>query len=272
MLFQNLLTVGFLLIIYNLAHYMQDQLVFIRHGGLFGEIDKSKYDLPIKEITYEGHDGAKLYAWYVPHTDPLGVFVFFHGNFRTISMWMKFAKRYHDWGYSVFMVEYRGYGKCPGIPTESDLYKDALSAYKYVNEVLKYSSDKIILNGKSLGGAIVINLAAKVPSAAIIVDSSFTNLSEVMNRVVPYIGRYICNYSFNSIDDIKKNKANLLIIHSRDDKLIPFKMGEKLLYNAETNKKQLLESKGGHNNYVWDNELISDIKQFCLESVNIKNM
>jgi len=106
-------------------------------------------------------------------------------------------------GYSVFMMEYRGYGKYFGKPTESDIYIyiDAEYAYEYVIRVLGYAHSKIIISGISLGGTICNNMAA-----AIIIESTFTNMRNVMDRILPFVGGRICKFSFDSINTIKKLK------------------------------------------------------------------
>jgi len=253
---------------------LQDPLLFRTSNRTLGvENNSDSYsDLPIEEIKYKSHDGKYLCGWYVKHKNSLGIFIFFHGNAGNISSWMHFAKRFYEWGYSILMVEYRGYGKCPGIPTETNLYEEALTAYNYTVNELNYPSNRIILYGKSLGGAVVINLAKKINVSSIVIDSSFTSLpaiaNEVMKNLIPFnFAKYVCKFSFNNLLSIKKNKNPILIIHSRNDDVVPFEMGEELYANITANKKLFLESKGKHNDPIWDDILVYNIKQFCLENL-----
>nr|QBK93478.1 MAG: fermentation-respiration switch protein [Pithovirus LCPAC404] len=247
-----------ILVIYD----VQDFIVFTRYGTI---VDTSHYNIPIKEIIYPGHDKTQLYGLYIKHEDPKGILIFFHGNTSTVSEWMQFIKRYYDWGYSVFMMEYRGYGKCNGVPKEHLIYEDAMTTYRYVVNCLKYSKNKIILNGKSLGGAVSINLASKVDVAATVVDSSFTSMADMADVFIPYLGRYLCKLSFNSIDLIKKVKSPLLIIHSRDDSMIPFEMSERLLKNAKNGT--LIECSGGHNDFDWSSDVLNSVRDFFDKAV-----
>ena len=255
------LTIVVIMII--LLLYGQNRIVFTQYGT---NVNISQYNMPIKEVTYSSHDEKDLYALHIKHEDPLGIIMFWHGNAGTVSEWIPYVKRYYDWGFSVFMMEYRGYGKCPGSPTESLVYRDAMSSYKYVTDTLKYSSDRIILSGMSLGGAVCINLAARVDSAAVIVDSSFTSMSDIADTFIPYVGRYLCNFSFDSINLIEKIKSPCLIIHSKEDELIPFEMSERLCKNAS--KCTLMESTGGHTDFNWNSHISDTVRSFCEDSIN----
>ena len=225
----NILWILIAVFVILILYFVQNNIIFTQYGTI---VDISHYNIPIEEVMYPSHDRKKLHALYIKHENPLGIIVFFHGNANTVFEWAQFGKRFYELGYSVFMVEYRGYGKCPGTPTEDLTYKDAMSAYKYVTNHLNYSDDKIILSGVSLGGAVCINLATKVNVAAVIIDSSFTSMPDMANEFIPYVGRYLCKFSFDSVNLIKKVKAPCLIMHSRSDKLVPFEMAEELYKNA----------------------------------------
>lgn len=231
-----------------------------------------RHNMPVEEILYSGYDNTELYGLYIKHSNPLGIILFFHGNAGSVSNWLSFTKQYYKWGYSVFMMEYRGFGKCDGIPNEEHIYKDAMTAYNYIIDVLEYPREKIILNGKSLGGAVAINLASKVPAAALIVDSSFTSMPDMAHRYIPFIGYSLCNFSFNSINLIDKITIPCLIIHSREDSLIPFKMGEQLYHGATLSSNRVfVESTGGHNSWHWNDDVRDNIIDFCKESIQSNN-
>jgi len=262
-----LIIISFLILVFSL----QDILLFRTFNYTTDGIPTkgSHPDLCIEEIKYNGYDGKPLRGWYIKNKNSLGIFIFFHGNTGNISSWLHFAKRFYKWGYSIFMVEYRGYGICPGVPTETNLYEDALSTYNYITDVLNYAPNNIIIYGKSLGGAVGINLAKKVPASSVVVDSSFTSMPEMASQIIPF-GYFICKYKFDSINDIKKITTPILIIHSKNDEIIPFEMGRRLFEYAGSNKqninKKFLESEGDHNNTKWDDTLTHNIKQFCLEN------
>ena len=253
------------IIVVLVIFHVQDSIVFTQYGTI---VDTSHYNIPIEEIIYPSHDGKQLYGLYIKHQNPESkIVIFFHGNACTVSECISFTKRYYEFGYSVFMMEYRGYSKCPGTPKENLIYEDAMSTYKYVVEQLKYSKNKIILNGKSLGGAICINLASRVDVAATVVDSSFTSMADMADIFIPY-GRYLCKFSFNSIELIKIVRSPILIIHSKDDEIIPFKMAERLLKNAK--RGTLIESSGGHMYFNWSSDVSRSVRNFFDESISHK--
>nr|QBK92390.1 MAG: fermentation-respiration switch protein [Pithovirus LCPAC401] len=247
-----------ILVVFN----VQDSIVFTQQGTI---VDTSHHNIPIEKITYPSHDKIQLHSLYIKHENPVGLILFFHGNASTVSEWVRFTKRYYEWNYSIFMMEYRGYGECEGTPKENLIYEDAMSTYKYVVDHLKYSKNKIILYGTSLGGAVSINLASKVNVAATVVDSSFTSMADMADIFIPYIGSYLCKLSFNSIELIKRVKSPVLIIHSKDDRMIPFEMGKRLCRNAK--RGTLIETSGSHNNSNWSSDVSRSIRNFLDKAV-----
>jgi fermentation-respiration switch protein FrsA (DUF1100 family) len=147
----------------------------------------------------------------------------------------------------VFIVDYRGYGKSEGQPSEEGLYLDGEAAWKYLTLERGVSPDRIIIFGKSLGGAVAVDLASKVKAAGLIVQSSFTSASDLAAIVMPFIPRSFIRTRMRSIEKVASVSCPKLFIHSRTDEVIPFELGQRL-FEAAPEPKQFYEVKGALHN------------------------
>jgi fermentation-respiration switch protein FrsA (DUF1100 family) len=152
---------------------------------------------------------------------------------------------FHDLGLNVFIFDYRGYGQSKGSPSEQGLYRDADAAYHYLI-ARGIPSERIIGYGESLGGAVIIDLASRQPMKALIVESAFTSVMEMAAVHYPFIPQCILSSRFDSKEKIARVGIPKLIIHSEDDEIVPFWLGESLFEAAEP-PKAFLKISGSHN-------------------------
>ncbi len=193
-------------------------------------------------------DDVTLDAWYIPATEPKAQLLFFHGNAGNISHRLDSIKTFHDLGLSTLIIDYRGYGNSTGHPTEAGTYLDAQAAWHYLTDTLQSPANRIIIFGRSLGGPIAAHLASRHPSAALILESTFTSAPDLAAGVYPYLpARWLTRFSYNTADSISRVRAPVLVIHSQDDEIIPFDHGQQL-FNLASDPKQFLTLQGGHNN------------------------
>lgn len=148
---------------------------------------------------------------------------------------------------NVLIIDYAGYGESEGTPSENSLYQSAHAAWKYLISDKKVVAEKIIIFGRSLGGAVAVNLATKVKAGGLILESTFSSVRDVVDIIFPVMSNFLyLRYSFDSLGKIKKVNYPVLMIHSPDDEVIPFELGVKL-FQEVTAKKDFLQIKGGHN-------------------------
>lgn len=205
----------------------------------------------IEEVHLKTSDGVSLNAWFLKGHDTRRMMIYFHGNAGHI------ADRY-DWGCAltqvpanVLMVDYRGYGKSEGSPHEAGLYLDAESAWHFLREQKGAQEDDIWVYGKSLGGAPATHLAQRYKPGALILQSTFTSIPDMAAVIMPWAPRFLVRTQFANVEKLPAIRSPTMVIHSKEDELIPFRMAE-ALFGASANPYQLLSFDGyGHNDLVF---------------------
>lgn len=209
--------------------------------------------LPYEEIYFETSDNKRLNGWFIPNDKAKFTVIFCHGNAGNISHRMEKISLLYRLGLSIFIFDYRGYGKSQGSPSESGLYKDAIAAYSYLTKERGISEDDIILYGESIGGAVAIDLAHKAGVRALITEETFTSIKDMAKMAYPFLPYFIFSSKFNCISKIREVKCSKLVIHSIDDEIVPFYLGERL-FNAAKPPKKFLKIRGSHNTAFLDSE------------------
>jgi len=202
--------------------------------------------LEFEDVTLEASDGVSVHGWFVPGASSR-VLLYFHGNAGNISHRILSLNEFHNLGLSVFIIDYHGYGQSAGKPTEENLYRDADAAWRYLTGERGIAPDDIIVFGRSLGGSVASWLAARENPAALIVDSSFTSAPDIGQEVYPWLPvRLLSRFQHATRDHVEESTCPVLVVHSRDDEIIPFHHGE-AIFKAANEPKTFLEIQGGHN-------------------------
>jgi fermentation-respiration switch protein FrsA (DUF1100 family) len=232
-----------------LLYFYQPKLVFHPHSEI--EATPALISLDYEELTLTTSDGIAVNAWWVPHPAARASVLFLHGNAGNISHRLDSIQIFHDLGLSVLIFDYRGYGKSTGTPSEQGTYIDAETAWDYLIEKKKIEQEQIIIFGRSLGGAVASWLAERHLPAGFIMESSFSSIADIGKHYYPYLPTsLLARIKYPSIDRISNIRSPILIIHSKDDEIIPYSHSERLFTEAikeKTAQKTLLEINGGHN-------------------------
>lgn len=203
--------------------------------------------LEYEDLTLTTADGVSIAAWYAPNPAPKASVIFFHGNGGNMGGRVDTLRILHRGGYSVLMVDYRGYGRSEGKPTEQGTYTDAEAAWRYLVETRGEPPHRIVLFGRSLGGAIAIELARRHEPGALVVDSTFTNLYDIGRLHYPFLPvGWLLSYRYDSLEKVPHVHCPKLFIHAEDDSLIPIENGREL-YAAAAEPKEFLATPGEHN-------------------------
>lgn len=200
-----------------------------------------------EDLMLKTSDGTKISAWYIHAENPKATLLFFHGNGGNISHRIEFIEMFYSLNISTFIIDYRGYGKSEGSPTEEGTYLDSETAWDYLVKEKNTDPSSIVIYGKSLGGPIAARLAEKHNPAALILDSTFTSIKDIAVKIYPFlpVARFF-KFEYDTAMYLKGVDCPTLIIHSIDDSYIPFSHAEKL-FDTVGGEKELVEIKGDHN-------------------------
>lgn len=222
--------------------------------------------LAYEEIFIES-DGHRLHAWFLPRQGAKAVVLFFHGNAGNIGHRLDKLHIFNELGLETLIIDYRGYGQSGGSASEKGMYRDADAAYQYLIKNKKVDSKRLLLYGESLGGAVAIDLASRVSIKGLITEGTFTSIPGMIKKSLPFVPAFALESRFDSLSKIERVPVRKLFIHSLDDEIVPYFMGE-ALYSRATGEKELLKLRGGHNTAFFDSlDIYSDgLKRFLEKS------
>ena len=149
-------------------------------------------------------------------------------------------------GADVLLLDYRGYGLSSGTPSEPGTYADARAGLRYLVEERGFREDRIVVFGRSLGGAVAIDLAQDRPLAGLILESTFTSVRDLAQVILPFAAPFVPN-RFNSASKIAGLRAPLLVFHGDQDEIVPYEMGRQLFEAAPEPKAFQTIRGAGHN-------------------------
>ena len=192
-------------------------------------------------------DGVNINGWYVNCENNRGVVLFFHGNAGNISNRYDSIRVFNSLGMSVFIIDYRGFGESEGSPSIKGVDLDALTAWNWLVSERKIPTDKILIFGRSLGGAVAVELMRDVRPKAAILESTFSSLADmVRSDYLSPIANFILGGVWNSAAAAADIDIPTLCIHSPEDEMVPYRLGKRL-YEALAGEKYFFELKGDHN-------------------------
>ena len=220
---------------------------YVYYPERFLSADPASIGVYFESVSFETRDGVRLSGWYVPRENARGVVLFCHGNAGNISHRLEAIQIFHRLGLGNFIFDYRGYGHSEGKPAEQGTYEDAEAAWQYLVKERQVDPNEIIIFGRSLGGAVASQLAQSHTPGALIVESTFTSLPDIAATLYPYLPvRLLLRFKYDTAGYIAKVDCPVLVVHSRDDEIMPFGHGQRLFEVAKEPKK-FLEITGTHN-------------------------
>jgi hypothetical protein len=205
--------------------------------------------LPLEDVWFQAADGARLFGWYVEATADRPVMLWCHGNAGNIIDRLENLKLLYHMGLSVFLFDYRGYGKSQGAsPNEQGLYQDAYGAYDFLTRTRKIRPERIVLFGRSLGASVVGELAMQRPASALILESSFPSIGAVAK--FHYGGlpvHWLLGAEYRLMDRLPQLLLPKLIIHGDRDDIIPIELGRQVFDAAKPPKEWYAIAGASHN-------------------------
>jgi fermentation-respiration switch protein FrsA (DUF1100 family) len=221
----------------GLANVVSDGMLFHPEYG--------SHVLPPGGFFIRGKEGAKLSAVYLPNPAARLTLWHFSGNAEDLGDVTPRLQALRQQGFAVFAVDYPGYGFSQGRPTEPEIYAATQTAFAYLRDELKVSPQRLVLHGRSLGGGPAVDLAAREPVAGLIVESAFMSAYRVMTHwpVLP-------GDKFRNLRKMNSVRCPVLVIHGREDRVVPFAHGEALLAAVPGRKAHLWVDLAGHNDVL----------------------
>jgi uncharacterized protein len=191
-------------------------------------------------------DGEKVIVWHVPAKPGHAVVIFFHGNGDTLAGLVGRFRAIISDGTGLVALSYRGYAGSSGQPSEQGLLSDAATAYAFA--AARYSPERMVVWGFSLGSGVAVALAATQPVGRLILEAPYTSIMDVAGVAFPFVPvRWLVRDQFRSDLRIAHVSAPLLIMHGVRDATIPLRFGARLFALAHEPKQLVRFAEGGHN-------------------------
>ena len=203
----------------------------------------------VEDAWFEATDGTKLHGWYLEHEAPQAIVLFAHGNAGNLSHRRLVIRRLRErMRVSVLAFDYRGYGKSQGKPDEAGVLDDARAARRWLAKRAEVAEQQIVLLGRSIGGGVVVDLAAADGARGLILENAFSSLPDVAANIYPWLPvRWVMRSRLDSASKIANYRGPLLQSHAGADSIIPIELGRKLHEQANEPKTWLTFEGMDHN-------------------------
>lgn len=222
----------------------QYQPVFVAH-----ENDTIQHKYTIESVVFNSSNGHALNGWMLKPKGQVAsiTLLHLHGNAGCLLSQYQAIAPLVEKGFQVFMFDYSGFGFSEGKATRNNVLQDALSALAYLKNRVDVKDTKIVLYGQSLGGHLSAVVAAQEQANihGLVMEGAFSSHKDIGNHMVPFFGKLFVKQGYSAMKSIKANHLPLLVIHSTEDKTIPFFMGKKV-YEQANQPKDFYEVKQCH--------------------------
>lgn len=240
-----------------LVYVFQDRLVWFP--------DRTRPVLPregdVAPMEITTSDGVRLVAWLLEADAPRGWLLFCHGNAGHVESRVPIGRALRDLGWSVLLLDYRGYGACEGRPSEEGTYLDAEAAF---DALVARREAPVAVFGESLGVGVALELARRRPVVALVLEAGFTSIADMGAAAYPWLpARWLARIRYDNRGKIGSTGAPILLVHSPHDEIVPYAHAQRLRAAAPPGT-ELLTTRGGHNDggFLLDPESIGTVARF----------
>jgi fermentation-respiration switch protein FrsA (DUF1100 family) len=211
----------------------------------------SPSDLNFEDVFFASADGTRLHGWYCPAEDSRAALLICHGNAGHLAdrvQWVRYLQQ--RLRVSVFIFDYRGYGRSEGRPTVRGAIQDATAARAELCRLADVPDQEVMLMGESLGGAVAVQLAADSPPRGLILQSTFSSLRDVARVHYPLLAWLVPHDKLASAEQIVRYRGPLLQSHGDRDQTIPPELARKLFAAAHQPKHFVTIAGADHNDWL----------------------
>jgi uncharacterized protein len=225
-------------------HFHQELMVYQPFRGTRSTPDQ--FGAEFENVWIRTADGEKLHAWFLPVQGARGTILYCHGNAGNITDRRPALEGLLALGFDVLIFDYRGFGESSGSPNEAGTYLDVEAAWSYLTETRGIPPNRIVIWGRSLGGAIATYLAAKVTPKALVLESTFTSLPDLTDELYWIPDKSWVAVKYPSLDRIGSIRVPHLHAHSPTDDLIGYHHGRRLFEASGSEQKDFVDLTGTH--------------------------
>lgn len=231
-----------------MVRLMESRMVFFPTKYPQGYWNPQSFGLNVEDCYFQTADGLTLHGWLLKGENAIATMLWCHGNAGNISDRLDNLAKLAELPLNTFIFDYRGYGRSDGSPSEEGIYLDAEAAFDFLASNSLLDSAEIILFGRSLGGAVAVDLATKRDSKGIILESTFTSAKDMAKIMFGFLPVHLIMKSkFSSIDKISQLNTPILFFHGNRDRTVPFRLGRKLFEAANEPKEFYQIAEADHN-------------------------
>lgn len=241
-----MLVAGYGLLV-GILYLLQDRMLYLPNvAGRALTVTPADAGMDFEDVRIAAADGVRLHGWFIKGSSTR-VLLFFHGNAGNISHRLASIGQFLGLGLSVMIIDYRGYGQSEGKTTEAGIYRDAEAAWAYLTQERGVRPQDIVVFGRSVGASVAAKLASEHDPSGLILESSFTSVPDIAAELYRWLpARWLSRLSHATREYVRDVRCPVLVVHSRDDEIIPFHHGEAILA-AAPEPRSLLVLHGTHN-------------------------
>jgi uncharacterized protein len=196
-----------------------------------------------QNVWFRSADNTKLHGWYVPHPEPKHLIVYSHGNGQHVAdhtgLLMRLQQQLDA---TVFLYDYRGYGRSRGTPVERGCVADGMAAQRWLAEREGVNLEDITIMGRSLGTGIAVAVASEQGARSLVIEAAFSKMTDVAAYRYPWLPvRLVMRNRYNSMKRIQKYAGPIFQSHGTGDEIVPLRMARKLFDASPSRMKQFYE-------------------------------
>jgi len=247
------------IILCAVAYFFQEKLTFFPEK--LSKSYKFNFAQPFEEINIKTNDNVLLSGLLFKSVGSKGLIYYLHGNGGSLSGWGQIAQTYTDLGYDIFMLDYRGYGKSEGsISSQGQFYQDVQTVYDELKK--RYSEDKIVVLGYSIGTGVATKIASTNKPRLLILQAPYYSLTDLVKHLYPPIlPTFLLKYKFETNKYIRDCKMPIVIFHGDQDEVVYYNSSLKLKELFKKTDTLITLNGQGHNGMTDNPDYLIEIKR-----------
>jgi uncharacterized protein len=260
------LLIAYLLVVL-LMTFLETWLVYPAPPRASGDWTASQY--PHEDVEFQSADGTQLHGWLFEHPSPRYYIVYFHGNGEHVAYNAdRMDELRRELEASVFIFDYRGYGKSEGSPNESGLIADGIAAQNWMADRLGVATEEIVLMGRSIGGGVAVAVAAQQGAKALVLENTFASMVDTAAGLYRWLPvRLVMRNRYDSLARIANYKGPVLQTHGDADSIVPIAQGRQLFEAIPSKNKSFLAWPNGMHNDPQPTEYLEKLRDFLNQQV-----